>query len=267
MLASPHDALRRGAMKRLLARDRDDELRAALDHLDEPRTPYAGDGEAIARARVAASSGVSSRYSAASAGALAWALAEGAGRGEDVTAQASAVSRIRTSACGGRRARDAEVQTAHIAAALADRDDVVRAELVRVLASRKTDAAAREALDAIAASDTRESPPRSRAPSSTRGYELRVFDPAARAAAIAALDRAGMLGSTPRAEALADGDPWIRAAALNPTRGGSAQGDRIRPCAVTRSISSPGGVRCRRARSRSRRARMTRGSARAPRRS
>lgn len=236
LLASPHDVLRRLAIQRLQARARDDELASAVALLEEPRTTNAG--EAVKRllsgvdtARVRRT--LLSRTDPGPA-SLAWAL-ETATVDDDVGAHASRHlahrdMRVRRAAV---RAVDDATDTAALVRALGDADEVVRAGAVAVLAARKdTDGAARAALDEQ--DPSREVPRVARAlvaafqdlgelgacdARAARVVMLatKSWDPAARAAAIELLGRAGLLQGSVRADLVAAPDPWIRVAALDPS--------------------------------------------------
>jgi HEAT repeat protein/diketogulonate reductase-like aldo/keto reductase len=253
LLASPHDVLRRLAIKRLLARARDAELAAAVSLLEEPRTPYASEA---ARRLLAQSdtSGVRASLLAADdpePESLAWALESETATGGVGTLATKYLShrdvRVRRAAA---KAATAATDTAALVQALSDPDDTVRAAAVTALAARrKLDGIAAEVLEAH---DPSQAPPRvARAlvaafapryvPSAGRDRPgdrtLRVltlaasaWDPATRSAAIGVLARAGALHATERARFTDDPDPWVRVAALEGEDALAALRDDPDPC-------------------------------------
>jgi aryl-alcohol dehydrogenase-like predicted oxidoreductase/HEAT repeat protein len=232
LLASPHDVLRRLAVRRLLTRARDEELAGAVALLEEPRMPYAREAvmrllarSDTRRVRAAILADADPRPEA-----LAWAVESATGE-DDVGEQTSRWLvhrdvRVRRAAA---RAANAATDTRALVSALADADDVVRAEVIAALAARRdADATAAAALEQ---QDPSREPPRvaravvaafSDALGRPDDRALRVvqlaataWDPAARCAAVALLARAGALRTDERERFLADPDPWLRGAALD----------------------------------------------------
>jgi len=233
LLASPHEVLRRLAIKRIAERGSDDEMLAALALLDEPRVPYIDESvrRVLARADARRLRGIVLERGDSSPAALAWAFEQAATTSDDVVEDASrhlAHAHVRVRRAAARSASLAATD-ALIHAVQGDADDVVRATCIEWLASRLDEPKAVAALDAL---DPSSEPPRiARAlalvcaqrdtPSelahriATRASDAQ--DASTRSAAIAWLMSAKQVRapSSDRAEALSDPDPWMRLAGLD----------------------------------------------------
>jgi diketogulonate reductase-like aldo/keto reductase/HEAT repeat protein len=232
LLASPHDVLRRLAIKRLLARPRGDELGAALALLEEPRTPYVGEAvrRMLARADTQPLRAAILAGAAAGPEALVWAF--DSARGDDdvgaIAGRQLAHPDVRVRRAAARAANDA-TETDALLRALDDADELVRAGALAALASRKDiDAVACEALErrdlsreaprvgrALVAAFCRDlgEPDQRAVRVVTRGLD--AWDPATRAAAVEVLRDAGLLHGAQRDAFVADPDPWLRLAAID----------------------------------------------------
>lgn len=231
LLGDPHEALRRLARRRLSKSSELHVARAVAAWLDEPRVPYAAEtarallDELLVDPLVVARSILADRGNAG-LGQLAWACAKVFQLGE--------VSDFD----GLRPLLGASERPLRVAAALAlVRDDASTGALAAAL----IDPAVREAVFAwwqgqsSTSADARRLAPVLRAAASQTDGVLHVataralalvdalraalgnrdLDPRSRAEAIAGLAELGSLTATERATALADEDPWVRAAALN----------------------------------------------------
>ena len=256
MLASPHDVLRRIAMKRLAAREKPAELRAALELLEEPRTPYANAAVRRVLARVDSRALRAAIQSDASVGPalLAWTYDEGRAAREDMTTSARvhvthADVRVRRAAARSLAACLTAEGMGALEEGLHDADDDVRATclgaLAHVAVTQGGEGAGPLEKTLAETEPLRESPTVQRALAlaaasllvavPTQHVEgalerfLVAWDPIARATAIDACSEAGTLDAIARARAGADADPWCRLAALDPPDASRAIDDDLDP--------------------------------------
>ncbi len=232
LLSSPHDVLRRLAIKRLVTRARDDELLAAIALLAEPRAPYVC--EAVARV-LARSDGrrlrdvvLGQTDPPAEPTALVWAFEQAATSTDDVSPHAMkhlshADVRVRRAAARAAALVDTRVLTD----ALGDSDDLVRATCIEWLTQRLDEPSALAALEALEAFIHSPCVSRALMAVCARGdaptdlartlaqRASRAWDASTRSAAIAWLTGAGEMPPAELDEARHDADPWIRLAALD----------------------------------------------------
>ena len=224
-LASPHEALRRVAARRLTERGRPEELLAALRWLDDPRVPYATPAVLALLRRIDTRPLLAPLLAGdgAGPGALAWALDEAARLRHDALVPAAR----RAAAHPDPRVRRAALSTLSgagdldlLCAALSDPDEACRAEAIQGLDASGDPARRAEGLLVERARLEVAQRWAARTPDAPwiagalhEALASRWTD--VRARAIGDLARRGRIAAEALSALRDDADPWIRAAALD----------------------------------------------------